>query len=580
VAGDVIESQLEEVMPNQATASTPAAPKAPLPPLAADTVPVMWRAMVEAYADRVMLRWNGVSHTYREIDQRSAAMARGLLAEGAGKGARIGVLAPNGADWVVAWLAANRIGALAIGLSTLFSAPELAYGVSHADISVLLCADRYLRHDYVGRLEQAFPELAGLDGAEPLALAAAPFLRSVRFTAKTDRAWSRGSFAELEALGAASSVFSAEILAAAEAQVAPSDLGLMMYTSGSTAHPKGVVHTQGAMVRKAVFLGSDRGIIPFDLRPDDRLIVPAPFFWVGGFLTLTGAMLYGARVICVDDHSPDALLEAVRSEEATHLGAAEAKLLAIQDSPAYHPGDFDRLRMENAFQFAFFQRDPQLRSRIPNSLGMTETMGPHSGDITGAMLPPEAAGSVCKVLAGMEYRIVDPDTGEAPPPGQSGELCVRGVFLMDGMYRKERAAVFDADGFYHTGDRCLLRDDGYLFFESRISGMIKTSGANVSPEEVELAILATGEAAEAAVMGLPDERAGQIVIAAVIPRADSTVSEHELQARLRAQLSSFKVPRRIFFFAYDAVPRTPSNKIRKPPLAEQIAEMLASEADA
>jgi acyl-CoA synthetase (AMP-forming)/AMP-acid ligase II len=544
-------------------------------PLTAETVPALWHGIADAYAGRIALRHNGVSLTYAELDRRSAALARGLLTEGAGKGSRIGLLAPNGADWVVAWLAASRIGAVCVTLSTLFTGPELAYGIGFADLQFLICADRYLRHDYAQRLEETFPGLTARDGRRPLALAAAPFLRGIWFTAETDRAWARGTLRDLEARGLESRDFDAAFLQAVEAQVAPSDPTMMIYTSGSTANPKGIVHKQATIVRKTLFLGRDKGIIPFDITRDDRLIVPAPFFWVGGFLSLTGVLLHGACLICVDDHSPGALLETIRSEAATHVGGAPAKLLAIQDSPSFRPGDFDRLRPLTSPQLAFFERDPALRKRFPDSLGMTETFGPHSGDITGAYLPEHAAGSVCKVLEGMEYKIVDPETGAALPPGEAGELCVRGVFLMDGMYKRERAQIFDADGFYHTGDKCLLREDGYLFFVSRISGMIKTSGANVSPEEVEAAMVASGEIAEAAVVAIPDGKAGEIVVAAAVPRAESAVTEQTLQAWLRTQVSSFKVPKRIFFFAYEELPRTPSNKIRKPPLAQMLAGRLA-----
>jgi acyl-coenzyme A synthetase/AMP-(fatty) acid ligase len=554
-------------------------PRPPLPIAAAETVPSEWRAIVDAHGERVMLRVNGQSLTYAEIDRRSAALARGLLAEGAGKGSRIGILMPNGADWVVAWLAANRIGAIAVCLSTLFSARELLYGIAHADISILLSANAYLRHDYEARLEDAIPALADRDGAAPLVLTEAPFLRQVWFTGASDRPWARGSLAQLEAKGLQPGPFDADLLEAIEAGVAPADLAMLMYTSGSTAFPKGVVHIQATLLRKARFMMvGGRGIIPFDIRPDDRLIVPSPFFWVGGFLSLTGAMLSGARVICVDDHSPEALLAAVRDEQATHLSASEAKLSAVQDSASYRPGDFDRLRPQNTSQLGFFTPDPADRARLPISLGMTETMGPHSGDLTGDLLPPEAAGSICKALPGMTYKIVDPETGHVLPNGQAGELCVRGVFLMDGMYKKERSQVFDADGFYHTGDSCILRDDGYLFFVSRISGMIKTSGANVSPEEVEVAITAFGDVAEAAVMGLPNGKLEETVVAAVVLRAGADLDEAALKARLRDQISSFKVPRRIFFFTFDDLPRTPSNKIRKPPLAEMIAKMMVEEA--
>jgi acyl-coenzyme A synthetase/AMP-(fatty) acid ligase len=545
---------------------------------AALTIPAFWREAVDAHADRVMIRMDGKSLTYRDVDRRSAALARGLLAEGAAKASRIGLLMPNGPEWIIAWLAVNRIGALAVCLSTFFPAPELRYAIRHADIQILLTADRYLRHDYAARLEEAFPALLDSAGSSPLALAEAPFLRSVWFTGEAEHGWSRGSFARLEALGAASAAFDADFLAAVEEVVSPADLAVLIYTSGSTAHPKGVLHSQGVMVRKTRFLARDKGIIPFAAELGDKTVVTSPLFWVGGFLTLTGAIAKGMTMVFIDDHSPRALLELIRREKADQLMGSAALLATLRDSSWHQPGDLDRLRAQNSNQFSFFNRDPTVTSdRFAASLGMTETFGPHSGDITGSLLPPHAAGSVGPALDGMEYKIVDPETGELAPLGQAGELCVRGGWLMQGMYKKEREEVFDADGFYHTGDQCVLRPDGYLFFVSRLSGMIKTSGANVSPEEVEQAVLAFGDVAETAVMGVPDRKAGELVVAAVVRRLDSTLDERTLQARLREQVSSFKVPKRVFFFAFEDLPRTPSNKIRKPALAEMIVGLMAKE---
>jgi acyl-CoA synthetase (AMP-forming)/AMP-acid ligase II len=549
-----------------------------LPRPTADTLPAFWRAVAEAYGEDGLLRKDGRSYSYREIDARSAALARGLLAEGAGKGARIGILAPNGPDWVIAWLAANRIGAIAVGLSTFFSARELAYAAPHADIQILLTADRYLRHDYLGRLEAAFPGLASADGAQPLALTAAPFLRSVWIIGESRRAWSRGGLDDLEALGAASERFSADLLAATEAAVSPADLALLIYTSGSTAHPKGVLHTQGAMIRKTLFLTRGTGITPVDTHREDRLIVTAPFFWVGGFLSLVGAMIRGATVICVDDHAPANLLAAVRSEKATHLSGADPLLNFIRDAPGAYD-DWKRLRPIGNSQLAYFNKS-KTGEPLVRSLGMTETLGPHSGLISDPRVPLDTAGTVGMVLEGMEYRFVDPETGAEVPAGQPGELCVRGDWLMAGMYKRERGEVFDADGFYHTGDLCTLRPDGFLFFHARIGGMIKTSGANVSPEEVEEVIRALDDVGEVAVVGVPDAKLGEMVVAAVVAAPGSPLDEAAVRARVQSQLSSFKAPKRVFFFDYLDLPRTPSNKIRKPALVEVIGGMLAAERQA
>ena len=552
-----------------------ATPDPTMPRPADDTLPAFWRASLADHPQDVMIYKDGVSYTYAEIERRSALMARGLLAKGATKGSRIGLLAGNGPEWVIGWLAINRIGAVAIGLSTFASTAELAYLIPHADISILLTIQRYLRHDYVARLEEAFPALAKADGKQPLALLQAPFLRQVWLAGASDTAWARGSWEHLEAAGAASAVFDYEMLAAAENQVTPADWAVMIYTSGSTAFPKAVVHTHGAMIRKFMFMARRPGIIPYDQHRGDRVIVSAPFFWVGGLLALGGGLLRGTTTLCIDDHSPRSLFELIRDQKATHLGGSEAVMNAVRDAAGDEAHLVDQLRPHNTSQIPFFSRRGTMPTRFANSLGMTETFGPHSGHMNGEPLPEGLDRSVGPLLATMEWKIVDPETGERVPNGVAGELCVRGDWLMDGMYKRERHEVFDKDGYYHTGDECILRDDGYLLYHSRISGMIKTAGANVSPDEVELAIRQLPDVVEVAVFGMPDEKLGEMVTAAVVVSPGSRLDEAAIRGHALSQLSSFKAPKRVLFFDFEDLPRTPSNKVRKPELSEMVRARLA-----
>ena len=540
------------------------------------SIPAWWREIVQRHGDRELIRYLGKSHSFHDIDRRSAALARGLLAQGAGKGTRIGLLMPNGPDWVVSWLAIERIGAIAVTLSTFFAARELAYALKHADVAILLAADQYLRHDYAARIAEALPDITTRLGEKPLTMASVPFLRGVWLTGKGP-AWSRGTLAELEQQGAASTVYSAALLASVEANVSPADLAVLIYTSGSTSDPKGVMHVQGVIVSKTNFMAEGNGIIPSCTEPGDRGIVTGPFFWIGGFLSLAGCMVIGATVICEDEHTPKALLEAIRREKATHVNGSEAALRALADSPDFRPGDMDRLKPQNSNQFGFYNRDPEVtRDRFALSIGMTETFGPHSGlNNRGDLLPKHAVGSLGPILDGMQYRIVDPETRQPVPTGTPGDLCVRGPWLMDGFYKRLGADIFDADGFYPTGDQCHLDENGYLYFHGRLGGMIKTAGANVSPEEVENVIAVMDDVLEVAVFGVNDAKLDQMVVAVVAIAADSTLDEEGLKGRLRGQLSSFKVPKRIFFMDFEELPRTPSKKIRKPALAEIIKPLLA-----
>lgn len=550
-----------------------------LPRSAADVMPELWRTALDAYGEDPLVLKDGVSFSFREIDTRSAVLARGLLSEGATKGSRIGILAPNGPEWVIAWLAINRMGGLAVCLSTFASAAELAYSVPHADVQILIIADRYLRHDYLARLEEALQGLGNADGKSPLALATAPYLRSVWTIGARQPTWARGSFEQLEAVGAASRAFDATFLAAVEAQVAPADAAMLIYTSGTTAFPKAVVHTQGTVARRTLSMAA-RGKTRDRAEPADRLVLPSPFFWVSGMLTLCRSVLHGSCVICLDDHSPRALFEAIRDHRATSVsGVADVLTPALAAGGAEGPAVMAQLRPMGSHQMSFFNRaanKPLDRLVLP--MGMTETFGVFSGGLeANEPLPNDLPASVGRIVDGMEWKIVDPETGDTLPFHQAGELCVRGVWLMEGMYKKERRDVFDADGYYHTGDGCTLRPDGYLVYGSRISGMIKTSGANVSPQEVELAIRALPGVVDVCVVGVPDPNLGQMVVAAVVRAPGSRLNDADIRTQALSQLSSFKAPKRVFFFEYEDLPRTPSHKVRAPALTEMIVQMMANE---
>jgi acyl-CoA synthetase (AMP-forming)/AMP-acid ligase II len=484
---------------------------------------------------------------------------------------------PNGPDWIASWLAVSRIGGICIALSTFAATRELAYAVRHADVAILLTADRYLRHDYCARLEEAFPGLADHDGREPLVLEDCPYLRSI-WVAGAAPKWAAGALADLEAKGRDSSLFTETLLAQVEAEVAPSDPCIMIYTSGSTALPKAVVHLSGAVVSKAEFLAASDNLIPANVEPGDRMLVTAAMFWVGGLDSLIGGMIKGACILCVDDHSPASLLEAIRRDKATHVGGSEAVMRSIAAVPGWKLSDFDRLKVLTASQHAYFVmlRDGATVSReqVPDSLGMTETIGPHSGVPSGELRPPGGEITWGRALDQMELKIVDPETREPVPAGEMGELLVRGPWLMDGFYKRLRRDAFDADGWYPTGDRCFLDAEGYLYFRGRLGGMIKTSGANVSPEEVEAAIRLDPEVLDVAVFPVADPKRDQMVVAVVAPKPGSAMTEASVKARLRDELSSFKVPKRILFMDYDALPRTASNKVRRPVLAEMVAPQI------
>jgi acyl-CoA synthetase (AMP-forming)/AMP-acid ligase II len=542
-------------------------PFPPYPP----TVPEFLRTRREAFGPRPLIALGERRISYAEADALSARLARGLLSLGLAKGARVAVLMPNGPDFVVAWLAAARIGCVVVPINTFYKPRELGFALRHSDAAALLCVPRHLGNDYLERLELAAPSLARA-ASQTLFLREIPHLRAVYAFGGCDRAWAR-SERDLEARAEATPGVDAALLAEVEREVTPADPMAIIYSSGSTAEPKGAVHSHGSLIRHAYNLNAFR-----DLRPDDRIFSPMPFFWVGGLVfTLLSAMHAGACLLCEEAFDPGETLLLLERERATIAAGWPHYARAMMDHPSFRERDLSSIRAGNLYAILPEEarpRDPELRS---NSLGMTETAGPHTIDRMDVDLPERLRGSFGHAVPGMEHKVVDPATGEALPPGTPGEICVRGYALMQGLHKREREETFDRDGYYHTGDGGYFDADGVLYFQARLGDLIKTAGANVSPREVEVLIEAMPEVQSAFVVGVPDPVRGQDVAAAVVLDAGRRLEAHELRERLREELAAYKIPRHVFFPAKPELPFTESGKIDKRRLAELLAARLRGE---
>jgi acyl-CoA synthetase (AMP-forming)/AMP-acid ligase II len=525
------------------------------------TTPNMLRHLKDSYGDLPQVIDATSQVSFNDVEAQSAQLARGLIARGVGKGSRVGILLPNGPSWVVAWFAVTRIGAVAVQLSTFAKPREISHVLRHADVSLLIVGDRYLSHDYLERMEAALDGLKSADGRRPLRLVQAPHLREI-WVFGAAPVWAKGDRAALEAQAEEGEV-SPELLAAIEAEVHPADMAIMIYTSGSTSEPKSVVHSQGALVRHAHVMSTyttyQRG---------DRLISTSPLFWVGGLCTsLFTANHRGAALIVPPSQAPEDVVRMMREKGATHTTLMGAKVRGLLGAAGFSDEEFYRLKPITSQYLATFGHAS--KEETPDALGMSETFGPHSMEHY-APVPKELAGSYGRQVMDIERKIVDPATGETLPVGQKGELCVRGYSLMDGYYKKERSEAFDKDGWFHTGDLCSLNEDGHLFFHGRQTEMLKSSGANVAPREVELVMMEYPAIREVAVVGVPDAKLGQKVVAFVVPADGAEIDEAALRAWLHEQLSSYKVPKQFVFMSPLDMPRTNSGKVHKPSLREML----------
>lgn len=534
----------------------------------ASTFPKLFAEVVAARADHDALIYAGETLTYGELDQRSARMARALLATGAGKATRITLLAPDSALLLCAFYAALRIGALVTPISTLSTPSELAHIVRTSDTQILIGLRRFLARDFGRNIEAALPGLGQADPAA-LRLPAAPYLRSVWLDDSAGLPWAR-SIEDLLARADGPNAPDAALLAAAEDEVVPGDDACVVYTSGSTAAPKAVVHGQWAVARQPPVLATY-----FDVQPSDRTLSLLPAFWMGGISATLQVLSTGSTLVYPTSPDIDVVLDTIERYGVTNI-VIWHMLPRLQAAAKSRGINLDDIKITTGPT-----RDESGES-IPRHLqarmlGMSESFAPHSAEPVTRRLPESKAGAAGRAVNGIERRVVDPDTGIEVAAGEVGELQLRGGALMTGLYKVPRGEVFTADGFFPTKDLVRIDADGYAFFVGRISDMIKTNSANVSRLEVEAVLNALPEVELALVTGLPDQERGEIVAAAVVPAPGHNPNEADLRAALRETLSSFKVPRRIVFITHDDIPRTPTGKVRLFELTEMVAAHLTRE---
>jgi acyl-CoA synthetase (AMP-forming)/AMP-acid ligase II len=449
--------------------------------------------------------------SYADADRRSASLARGLITLGAGKGTHVGLLYPNGAAWIVGMLAAARIGAVVIPFSTFATGPEIETQLVDSDTEILLSAASFRAHDYRERL-------AGVT---------APLLRHVLVDAPP--------------VGAVD----AWRLDALEHDVDESDLLAIVYTSGSTSAPKGVVHTHFSLLGHQQVLNEVRG-----LSAEDKLFCNSPFFWIGGIaFAVLATLLAGATLVCSNAVDPADTLDLLEAEKPTMTNGFVAGITHLARHPSLPGRDLSSMRRGNLYPIMapdVRPADPELRHTM---LGMTEAGSVITISEDESDQPEHRRGSFGKPLPGFDTKVVD------------GELCIRGPYVMQRYYKRSREECFDADGWFNTGDIVRTDRDGFVYFIGRRGTMIKTAGANVAPAEVERAIAKVTGGGVAHVLALPDVERGQLVAAVVALEDGNEFDETAVRERLKSELSSYKIPKRFAAVPRSEIPVLSSGKV-------------------
>jgi acyl-CoA synthetase (AMP-forming)/AMP-acid ligase II len=485
------------------------------------TVPALLRHSVARWPDHDLVVTETERLTYRDADRASAALAKRLLDAGIGKGTRVASHFPYGTEWIVTWLAIERIGALHMPFSTAYKPAELRTALQLGDVHLLLTPSSLFGDNHASFIAEAIGE--PLQPA-PIHIVGLPFLRDIWFIDGPFSATSQNSR------------IGEELLTAVENQVSGADLAVTIFTSGTTSTPKAVNHSHGALVRKGAHLARLLG-----WHEDDKVFCGMPFFWVGGVaMTVVPALSVGATLLCVDRTDPLRSLDLMEREQATQKTGWPGVLGPIMDHPTQTSRNIPALA-------------PQPTINLMGSIGMTESLASYTWPDPEAEIPEGATGCMGAPIEGWEIRISDPETGDPVPDGTDGAVCIRGYGLMQGIYNSEREDVFSPDGFYDTGDKGRVIN-GLLFFNGRRKEIIKTSGNNVAPPEVEEVLKAIPGVKDAHVLGVPDEQRGEVVAALVVPMPGFELNGEDLRERARTSLSNFKVPRYIFVANDDAMP--------------------------
>jgi len=521
------------------------------------------------HGDRPAIRSPQRELTFTGLRDEARALARGLVGAGVCKGTRVGLYMANGPDWAVAAFAVGLAGGVLVPVNTFAKDDERDHVLRHGDVALLLMQRTLLGRDFGDELAASHPGLASSDPGGRLRLPELPALR---------RVFVKGGAGPpaLEPweglLGHGRDVPDA-LLDALAAEVEPWDDAMIIYTSGTTSLPKGVLHLQRAPVVQSWRFAELMG-----LAGDDRLLTAFPFFWTAGICMSLGASLAAGSLLLTDEvFDPGAALARIEAEGATVVHAWPHQ----EKEMAEHP-DAARRDLSSARKIEFTSPLAPLVGLEKDvystyaSYGLSETFTICSA------LPASTPAEVRRPthgrpLPGMTIRIVDPETGEPVAPGEHGEIAVKGRTFMRGYYKVAPETYLDANGFFRTQDAGSLDEAGYLHWTGRLSNLIKTGGANVSPLEIEARALEFPGLHVSAAVGVPHPTLGEAVVLCAVPAEGRSVDPEALRAFLKERLSAYKVPRAVLIFGEGEVEYTGNQKLQTAPLRDAARARLAAD---
>jgi acyl-coenzyme A synthetase/AMP-(fatty) acid ligase len=506
-----------------------------------------------------------IRRSYDDVWREACLVARALIARGATKETRVGLLATNRPEWISAMFGIALSGATCVALNTFAKGPELEYQLRLADVSLLIFERAVLTRDFAAELTALCPEL--VEPRREIRSLRLPFLRRIVCIGEAPP----GAFESWSEF-LRDTLAPEELLESVGAEIAPTDRGLIFFSSGSTAKPKGIVHAH-----RAAAIQCWRWRYIWDLDPQVRTWTANAFFWSGNFAMALGATLAAGGSLVLQSHfATDEALQLMQAERVTLPIAWPHQWAKLVGDPAWNRTQLSSLRYVGEACPARGHPTVQSNWQEPvSAYGSTETFTLNSAYPSGT--PEEICrGNHGVPLPGNTIRVVNPLTGQVLPRNEAGEIAVKGPTLMLGYLRVAPEDTFDPEGFFLTGDGGYVDDQGRLHWQGRLNDIIKTGGANVSPLEIDAVLAECPGVKVAATVGVPHDTLGEIVVACIVPEVGAALDEGGIRTFAAKRLSSYKVPRKVLFVSETDLMLTGSNKVKTGPLRELAAKRLAA----
>ncbi|WP_108669259.1 AMP-binding protein [Peribacillus acanthi] len=516
------------------------------------------------YADR------NLRYTYKEFDNVCRKAARGFMSLGIEKGDHVAIWATNTPEWLISQFSTGKMGAVLVTVNTNYRSAELQYLLQQSDSSTLILMESFKEHSYIDTLYDIIPELKDSEPGK-LMSSKLPKLKNVIVLGENSYP---GTFSWEDVMTLGNGVSEEELDFRMET-LHPDDVINMQYTSGTTGFPKGVMLTHSNIVNNGYNIASC-----MKLTDEDRLCIPVPFFHCFGCVLGTMACVsVGATMVPVQEFNPRTVLKTVQDEKCTGLHGVPTMFIAELNLEEFQEYDLSHLRTgimagsNCPIEVMKAVVEKMGAKEITIAYGQTEASPVITQTRTDDPIELRVA-SVGKALPNVEVKIVEPGTNQEVPFGTQGELCTRGYHVMKGYYNNPDATreAIDEEGWLHTGDLAVMDENGYCKITGRLKDMIIRGGENIYPREIEEFLYQHPKVLDVQVVGVPDSKYGEEVMAWIILKEGQTATVEEMKEFCDGKISRHKIPRYIEFTS--DYPMTASGKIQKFKLREQSMELI------